>query len=86
MLKERKCVNINNNTWPNKGEIEFKNVSLRYNEKQSLILKNISFKINANEKIGIVGRSGSGKSSIFSSILQLLDIESGDILIDNCSL
>lgn len=64
-----------------KGEIEFKNISFCYpNGKQ--IFNNFSVKIKAKQKVGIVGLSGSGKSTFLNLILQLLDVSSGVITID----
>jgi len=52
-------------TWPSAGSIEFKDVKMRYNElSKDFILKGISFKINGGERIGCVGRTGAGKSSL----------------------
>lgn len=66
--------------WPNQGQINFQNVSLSYTEeKQSL--KNLTFEIKSQEKIGIVGRTGAGKSSIITSFLRLVE-PNGTILID----
>ena len=50
--------------WPAKGKIEFKNVTMRYREGLEPTLKNLSFKVEAGMKVGIVGATGSGKSSI----------------------
>ncbi|XP_047735562.1 ATP-binding cassette sub-family C member 4 [Hyalella azteca] len=67
--------------WPSTGEIEFRNVSLRYEEQQPLVLKNVSFHITQGEKIGIVGRTGAGKSSLMSCLLRLTE-PTGQINID----
>ena len=67
------------------GDFEFKDVSFSYNE-DKVILKNISFKINANETVAFVGKSGSGKSTIFSLLNRLYLIDSGEILIDNVNI
>jgi ABC-type multidrug transport system fused ATPase/permease subunit len=64
-----------------KGNFEFKNVSFGYNE--SLVLKGMNFKINNGETIGFVGKSGSGKTTIFNLLCKLYNINSGEILIDN---
>lgn len=63
------------------GEIEFKNVSFGYNA-YDLVLKNISFTIKKGEMLGLVGHSGSGKSTIINLLLRLYDVTSGQILID----
>ncbi len=64
-----------------KGEIEFKNVCLQYNENDE-VLKDISFKIKAGEKVALVGHTGSGKTSIISLISGLYPFQNGRIIID----
>lgn len=64
-----------------KGEIEFKNVCLQYNENDE-VLKDISFKIKAGEKVALVGHTGSGKTSIISLISGLYPFQKGRIIID----
>lgn len=51
-------------TWPKQGGVQFENLQLRYREGLDLVLRGISFNVNAREKIGIVGRTGAGKSSL----------------------
>jgi ABC-type multidrug transport system fused ATPase/permease subunit len=51
--------------FPTKGRIEFNDVNLRYREDTELVLKNLSVTIEPQEKVGIVGRTGSGKSTVF---------------------
>lgn len=63
------------------GSIEFKNVEFSYNDKET-VLKNINFKINAGEKVAIIGNNGSGKSTIINLILRFLTPTSGQILLD----
>lgn len=63
------------------GNIEFKNVSFSYNNKN--IINNISFKINKNSSIALVGESGSGKSTIIKLIMGLIKYDEGNILIDD---
>ena len=66
-----------------KGNIEFKNVSFSYPTKpDQLILKNLSFTIYAGQRVGLVGLSGSGKSSIIQLIERFYDVNDGEILID----
>jgi ABC-type multidrug transport system fused ATPase/permease subunit len=65
-----------------KAEVAFNSVSLRYGTDLPLVLKNISFKIHAGERIGIVGRTGSGKSSLIQALFYLYPIEQGRISID----
>ncbi|KAF5283709.1 hypothetical protein FQR65_LT13744 [Abscondita terminalis] len=68
--------------WPDKGKIKFINLSLRYSSKDPPVLKNINFTINGLEKIGIVGRTGAGKSSLIQALFQLIETE-GSIIIDS---
>lgn len=72
-------------SWPTDGKIEFQNVSLRYNKKDPYVLKHLTFEIKAQEKIGIVGRTGAGKSSLITALFQLSKTE-GDIIIDNTNI
>lgn len=69
--------------WPSQGKITFDNYSTRYRENLDPILKNITFSINSREKIGIVGRTGAGKSSLVLSIFRLIEAINGHIEIDN---
>lgn len=64
-----------------KGEVEFKNVWFSY-IKDEWILKDVSFKVNANETVAFVGATGSGKTTILSLIVRNYDIQKGQILID----
>lgn len=68
--------------WPNKGEIEFRNVSLSYDKNMPNVLKNLTLKIYQAEKIGIVGRTGAGKSSFFQTIFRMYEPD-GSIIIDD---
>lgn len=68
--------------WPWTGCVEFRNVSFRYAEDGPLILRNVSFTVKPGERIGVVGRTGSGKSTILAALFRLYPIESGQILID----
>ncbi|EAT35435.1 AAEL012386-PA [Aedes aegypti] len=67
--------------WPNQGMIEFINVNLRYSEEEETVLKDLNFSILAKEKIGIVGRTGAGKSSLIQALFRLAPYE-GVIRID----
>lgn len=69
-------------SWPNKGAVEFKNVKLRYRPTTDLVLKGLSFSIKGGHKIGIVGRTGAGKSTISLALTRIVEIEKGNILID----
>ncbi len=65
-----------------KGEVEFKNVSFKYAEDLPYALKDISFKISPGKTLAILGRTGSGKSSIVNVMLRLYEVNQGQILID----
>lgn len=67
--------------WPSKGCIEFRNVFYRYNSDAEPVLRDLSFLIEPTQKIGIVGRTGAGKSSLIASLFRLACID-GEILID----
>lgn len=68
--------------WPQNGKVEFENLSLYYkNEECKAAIRNVNFKIEPQEKVGIVGRTGSGKSSIIQALFRMTRIE-GSIKID----
>lgn len=64
------------------GTVVFKNVSARYENSEQSVLKNLNFEVKARQKIGVVGRTGSGKSSLIKLFWRYLDITEGQILID----
>ena len=66
------------------GDFEFKNVSFAYGDKQ--VLKNIIFKINANETVAFVGKSGAGKTTIFNLLCKMYDVKEGTITIDGINI
>ncbi|XP_011882343.1 PREDICTED: probable multidrug resistance-associated protein lethal(2)03659 isoform X3 [Vollenhovia emeryi] len=68
--------------WPSKGEIQFDRVYLRYSESEPPVLKSLSFIIEPGAKIGIVGRTGAGKSSLISALFHMAKFD-GTIRIDN---
>ncbi|KAF9557780.1 hypothetical protein EC968_007434 [Mortierella alpina] len=69
-------------SWPQQGKIEFQNYSTRYREGHDLVLKNIDLTINAGERIGIVGRTGAGKSSVTLALFRIIEAAEGKIVID----
>ena len=64
------------------GEIEFRNVTFTYPTRDKPALKNISFKVEAGKSVALVGRSGSGKTTIASLLTRFYDIDEGEIFID----
>lgn len=70
---------------PVRGEIQFNKVFFHYNPSRS-ILKDVSFKIEAGQHIGLVGRTGSGKSTIANLITRMYDVISGSIMIDGVNI
>ncbi|KFA71490.1 hypothetical protein S40288_09133 [Stachybotrys chartarum IBT 40288] len=68
--------------WPRSGEIEFRNVTVRYKLKGSDILTDVSLKFKAGERVAVVGRTGSGKSTLVLSLLRFTHVVSGQILYD----
>lgn len=69
--------------WPSQGIIVFQNVKLRYRQNLDLVLKGISFSTLPKEKIGVVGRTGAGKSSLMLAIYRMIELTEGSILIDD---
>ena len=69
--------------FPKRGKIEFVNLYVRYRPDSQLVLKNINFTIEPGQKIGIVGRTGSGKTTLCLSLFRILEASTGKILIDN---
>uniref|UniRef100_A0A183G4D0 ABC transporter domain-containing protein n=1 Tax=Heligmosomoides polygyrus TaxID=6339 RepID=A0A183G4D0_HELPZ len=69
-------------SWPQQGRIEIKNVSLRYRAGLDPVLKGVSASIEPKEKIGIVGRTGAGKSSLTLALFRTVEIDGGSIEID----
>jgi ATP-binding cassette subfamily C (CFTR/MRP) protein 1 len=69
--------------WPSKGEIQIQHASMRYRD-GPLVLKDLSISIKGGEKIGVVGRTGSGKSSLMSALFRITEVErdGGKIVID----
>ncbi|XP_058061172.1 ATP-binding cassette sub-family C member 4-like [Anopheles bellator] len=68
-------------SWPEAGRIEFKRVTYRYFDGAPAVLRDLSFAIRPKEKIGIVGRTGAGKSSLIGALFRLAQVE-GEIVID----
>uniref|UniRef100_A0A1Y1M1W4 ABC transporter domain-containing protein n=1 Tax=Photinus pyralis TaxID=7054 RepID=A0A1Y1M1W4_PHOPY len=72
-------------TWPSSGEIRFEKVNVKYGKTDPNVLKDLTFSVEPLLKIGIVGRTGAGKSSLINALFQLVHTE-GKILIDNINI
>ncbi|UNI18710.1 hypothetical protein JDV02_004963 [Purpureocillium takamizusanense] len=68
--------------WPGRGDLELRNVSVQYDSTEEPILHNLCMSIEHGEKIGLCGRSGSGKSSTIQALLRLANIVEGQIILD----
>ncbi|ETV79145.1 hypothetical protein H257_07232 [Aphanomyces astaci] len=69
-------------SWPSQGQVQFDRVSYRYKPTDPLVLTDVSFTVNGGEKVGIVGRTGAGKSSLMMSLFRMNDVAAGHIRID----
>ncbi|KAL3522806.1 hypothetical protein ACH5RR_015640, partial [Cinchona calisaya] len=70
--------------WPSAGLIRFEDVVLRYRPGLPAVLLGLSFTISPSQKVGIVGRTGAGKSSMLNALFRIVELEKGRILIDGC--
>jgi len=70
-------------SWPTQGAVEFNNYSTRYREGLDPVLKNVNLDIKPREKIGVVGRTGAGKSSLTMALFRIIEPTAGNISIDN---
>ncbi|MDQ1855850.1 ABC transporter ATP-binding protein [Chryseobacterium sp. WLY505] len=86
MDKKSEIINTNFENYPIKGNIEFRNVSYVYPNTGIKALDNLSFKVNAGESLAIMGKTGSGKSTIALLLCRLIDPTEGEILIDGKNL
>ncbi|KAL3576468.1 hypothetical protein D5086_021751 [Populus alba] len=72
--------------WPSSGAIKFEDVVLRYRPELPPVLHGLSFTIFPSDKVGIVGRTGAGKSSMLNALFRIVELERGRILIDDCDI
>ncbi|KAL9580548.1 MAG: hypothetical protein Q9212_004426 [Teloschistes hypoglaucus] len=72
--------------WPQKGEIVFNEVQMRYRDGLPLVLQGLTMRVAGGERIGIVGRTGAGKSSIMSTLFRLVELSGGSISIDGVNI
>lgn len=68
--------------WPSEGRVEFRDFKVRYREGLDLVLNGLSFTVKGGEKVGIVGRTGAGKSSLTLSLFRIIEASHGQITID----
>ncbi|KAE8660614.1 hypothetical protein F3Y22_tig00116951pilonHSYRG00508 [Hibiscus syriacus] len=68
--------------WPAHGHVELKELQFRYRPNTPLVLKGITLSINGGEKIGVVGRTGSGKSTLIQSLFRVVEPTGGKIIVD----
>ncbi|XP_014108153.1 PREDICTED: multidrug resistance-associated protein 1 isoform X1 [Pseudopodoces humilis] len=73
-------------SWPEEGKVEFRGYGLRYRDDLDLVLKNINVTISGGEKIGIVGRTGAGKSSLTLGLFRINEAAEGEIIIDGINI
>ncbi|XP_029433021.1 multidrug resistance-associated protein 1-like isoform X2 [Rhinatrema bivittatum] len=73
-------------SWPHEGKVEFRGFGLRYREDLDLALKNINVTIDGGEKVGIVGRTGAGKSSLTLGLFRINEAAEGEIIIDGVNI
>ncbi|XP_065155853.1 multidrug resistance-associated protein 1 isoform X1 [Atheta coriaria] len=69
-------------SWPDSGAVVFKDYAVRYREGLDLVLKKVSFEVKGGEKVGIVGRTGAGKSSLTLALFRIIEAANGEIIID----
>ncbi|KAK9303948.1 hypothetical protein QLX08_004533 [Tetragonisca angustula] len=69
--------------WPVQGRVEFKDYKVRYRENLDFVLCGLSFSVNGGEKVGIVGRTGAGKSSLTLALFRIIEAADGKIIIDD---
>ncbi|KAI4371822.1 hypothetical protein MLD38_010126 [Melastoma candidum] len=72
--------------WPSSGSIKFEDVILRYRPELPPVLHGLSFFVSPSDKVGIVGRTGAGKSSMINALFRIVELERGRILIDGCDI
>ncbi|ETW02811.1 hypothetical protein H310_05296 [Aphanomyces invadans] len=78
-----KQLELENAKWPSQGKVTFTNVDLRYRQGLPRVLRKLTFTIHAKEKIGIVGRTGAGKSSLVVALMRLVELDAGQITMDD---
>ena len=97
VVRAQRCFNLSNipqemaadqskesapKAWPQQGAISFNNVKLRYRPNTDVVLKDLDFKVEPGHKIGVVGRTGAGKSTICMALTRIVELTGGSIEID----
>lgn len=77
---------ITNPTWPSTGHLEFRNVFVKYADHLPDVLKGVTFTIKSGARAGVVGRTGSGKSTLFQTVYRFVEYDKGDVLIDGVAI
>ncbi|XP_045792714.1 ABC transporter C family member 8-like [Trifolium pratense] len=73
-------------SWPSKGKIDLQGLEIRYRPNAPLVLKGITCTFHEGSRVGVVGRTGSGKSTLISGLFRLVEPSTGDILIDGINI
>ena len=81
-MKKQEKLHIPDSLWPREGKIQANNISMSYRD-GPLVLKGVNFKFQGKEKVGIAGRTGSGKSSIMNGLFRIEKLSEGSIIIDD---
>eukprot|EP00350_Pseudokeronopsis_sp_OXSARD2_P010218 CAMPEP_0170555632 /NCGR_PEP_ID=MMETSP0211-20121228/13510_1 /TAXON_ID=311385 /ORGANISM="Pseudokeronopsis sp., Strain OXSARD2" /LENGTH=279 /DNA_ID=CAMNT_0010865583 /DNA_START=3167 /DNA_END=4003 /DNA_ORIENTATION=+ len=82
-IPQEQIVGINiRKDWPRSGKIEFENVGLSYRPNTEAVLKELNFQVKDGEKVGVVGRTGAGKSTVCLSMSRILELVEGRIKVD----
>jgi ABC-type multidrug transport system fused ATPase/permease subunit len=82
VVRNEAAMALDARSWPHQGVIKFDNVMMRYREGLPLVLDGCTFNITAGERVGIVGRTGSGKSSLIVALYRLREVEGGAVYMD----
>ncbi|KAJ2164004.1 Multidrug resistance-associated protein 1, partial [Coemansia sp. RSA 562] len=76
------ATNAVDSNWPSEGRISVQNLSLRYRTDLDCVLNGLTFDVRPREKLGVVGRTGAGKSSLIHALLRIIEADTGSVVID----
>lgn len=82
-LRSRDGASTGPDNWPRTGKLQFKNVTSSYRKEIAPVLNDLNFEIPAGKTVGIIGRTGSGKSSLLLTLYRLIEVLEGDIYLDD---